>query len=79
MNIEQEVREVLIEQLGIDSKDITLDSNIKNDLGADSLDVVEITFALEDIFNLEIEDDEMEKIETIKDIIVLIEKKEKEK
>lgn len=71
----EEIKEILLEQLDIDEKDIKLDSKLIEDLGADSLDVAEIISAIETEFNVEFKKEELNDIETIQDIIVLLEKK----
>ena len=61
--------EIIANQLGIDQEDITPEANVVDDLGADSLDVVELIMALEEEFNIEIPDEEAEKIKNVQDII----------
>ncbi|MEE9121912.1 MAG: acyl carrier protein [Syntrophobacteria bacterium] len=60
--------EIIASQLGIDHGDITPEASVVDDLGADSLDVVELVMALEEEFNLEIPDEEAEKIKSVNDI-----------
>ena len=69
----EKVREILCEQLDIDPEDITLDTNIIEDLGADSLDLVDFVMSLEDEFDKEIPDEDVENIKTIGDIVSYIE------
>ena len=71
----EEIKEILLEQLDIDEKDIKLESKLIDDLGADSLDVAEIVSAVENKFNLEFSKEDLNKVETIQDIIDLLEKK----
>ena len=71
----EKIKNILLEQLDIDEKDIKLDSKLIEDLGADSLDVAEIISAIETEFNVEFKKEELKDIETIQDIIVLLEKK----
>ena len=71
----KKIKNILLEQLDIDEKDIKLDSKLIEDLGADSLDVAEIISAIETEFNVEFKKEELNDIETIQDIIVLLEKK----
>ena len=60
--------EIIANQLGIDHGDVTPEASVVDDLGADSLDVVELVMALEEEFNLEIPDEEAEKIKSVNDI-----------
>lgn len=68
-NIEQQVKKVVAEQLSINEADIKNESAFIADLGADSLDTVELVMALEDTFGIEIPDDQQEKIQTVQDAI----------
>jgi acyl carrier protein len=68
-NIEQRVRKIVAEQLGVNEADIKNESSFVDDLGADSLDTVELVMALEEEFETEIPDDEAEKITTVKQAI----------
>ena len=69
MDIENRVRKVVIEQLGVDEKQVTSNASFIDDLGADSLDTVELVMALEEEFGCEIPDDEAEKITTVQQAI----------
>ena len=73
-NIEQQVKKVVAEQLSINEADIKNESAFISDLGADSLDTVELVMALEDTFGIEIPDDQQEKIQTVQDAIDYISK-----
>ena len=73
-NISDKVKQLIADHLGT-VKDITEDSNIVNDLGADSLDTIELVMALEEEFGFEISDSEAEKIETVGDAIKFIERR----
>ena len=64
-SIEEKVKEIIVEQLGVDPAQVTPEASFVNDLGADSLDTVELVMALEEEFNLEIPDEEAEKISTV--------------
>lgn len=68
-NIEQRVRKIVAEQLGVNEADIKNESSFVNDLGADSLDTVELVMALEDEFECEIPDEDAEKITTVQQAI----------
>ena len=68
-NIEQRVKKIVAEQLGVNEADIKNDSSFVDDLGADSLDTVELVMALEEEFECEIPDDEAEKITTVQQAI----------
>ena len=63
------IRDIIAEQLGIDKDEITTETSIFDDLGADSLDLVELVMAIEQEFDLEIDDDDVEKIKTIGDAV----------
>jgi acyl carrier protein len=64
-SIEEKIKEIIVEQLGVDPAQVTPEASFVNDLGADSLDTVELVMALEEEFNLEIPDEEAEKISTV--------------
>jgi len=64
-NIEQRVKKIVAEQLGVNEAEVKTESSFVNDLGADSLDTVELVMALEEEFECEIPDDEAEKITTV--------------
>ncbi len=70
------VKELISEQLDVKADDITEASNIQDDLGADSLDVVDLVMALEDEFDVEIPEDQVENIKTVGDIVRFIEDKQ---
>ena len=69
----ERIKEILADQLDSDSDAMTMDSDIANDLGADSLDVVELLMSIEDEFDIEIPDEEIENIKTIGDLVRYIE------
>lgn len=69
MALEDQVKEIIVEQLGVDEEDVKLDSHFVDDLGADSLDTVELVMKLEEDFDIEIPDEDAEKIQTVKDAI----------
>ena len=72
MNTFNKVKAILVEQLGVDEAEVTIDSTFIDDLGADSLDIVELIMAFEEEFNVEIPDDVAEKIKTVKDTVEYI-------
>lgn len=65
----EKVKKIIEEQLGVDEKDIKPDSAFIEDLGADSLDIVELIMAMESEFDMEIDDDEVEDISTVEDVV----------
>lgn len=67
MNIEERVKGIIVEQLGVDQNEVTPTASFADDLGADSLDLVELVMALEEEFKIEINDEEAEKIKTVQD------------
>lgn len=67
------VKDLVVDQLDADEDKVTLDANIQDDLGADSLDVVDLVMALEDEFEVEIPDEAVENIKTVGDIVKYIE------
>ncbi|MCI7351525.1 MAG: acyl carrier protein [Ruminococcus sp.] len=67
------VKDLVVDQLDADEDKVTLDANIQDDLGADSLDVVDLVMALEDEFEVEIPDEAVESIKTVGDIVKYIE------
>lgn len=69
----EKVREILVDQLDVEEEAVTMDSNIANDLGADSLDIVDLVMSLEEEFDTEIPDEEIENIKTVGDIVKFIE------
>lgn len=73
--MEEKVKEIIAKQLGVNSSDITPESSFVEDLGADSLDTVELVMAFEEAFNIEIPDEDAEKIVKVKDAIEYIKKK----
>ncbi len=68
----EKVREIVVDQLGVEEEDVTMESSFIDDLGADSLDIVELIMALEEEFDLEIPDEEAEKISTVADVVEYI-------
>jgi acyl carrier protein len=68
-SIEERVKKIVIEQLGVNESEVTSEASFVDDLGADSLDTVELVMALEEEFDCEIPDDQAEKITTVKQAI----------
>ena len=71
---EERVKQIIVEQLGVDEGEVTPTASFVDDLGADSLDTVELVMAFEEAFGIEIPDEDAEKIATVKDAISYIEK-----
>ena len=69
MDVQKKVIEIIVQQLGVDADKVTLDASFVDDLGADSLDVVELVMAFEEEFGVEIPDEAAEKIATVKDAV----------
>ena len=73
MAVADKVKSIIIEQLGVDEEEVTLDASLVDDLGAYSLDTVELVMAFEEEFSLEIPDDDAEKITRVKEAVDYIE------
>ena len=67
--VERRVIEIIVEQLWVSEEEVTLEASFIDDLGADSLDLVELIMALEEEFGLEISDEDAEKIQTVQDVV----------
>jgi len=78
MSIEEKVKSIIINQLGVDEGEITPEASFVDDLGADSLDTVELVMAFEDTFKIDIPDEEAEKIVRVKDAIDYLKSRVKE-
>ena len=76
-NVEDKVKQIIVEQLGVDEGEVTQNASFVDDLGADSLDTVELVMAFEEAFDIEIPDEDAEKIRTVKDAIAYIGKNAK--
>ena len=75
--IESKVRDIIVDKLGVDESEVTLNSSFTNDLGADSLDTVELIMEFEKEFDINIPDDKAETISTVQDAIAYIEENTK--
>jgi acyl carrier protein len=71
----ERVTKVIVDRLGVDESEVKLEASFRDDLGADSLDVVELVMELEDEFEMEISDDDAEKVTTVGDTVSYIESK----
>jgi acyl carrier protein len=69
---EEKVKQIIVEQLGVDEAEVTPTAHFVDDLGADSLDIVELVMAFEEAFEIEIPDEDAEKIQTVKDAVEYI-------
>jgi acyl carrier protein len=72
MSVEERVKSIIVEQLGVDAEEVNPDASFVEDLGADSLDTVELIMAFEEEFGVEISDDDAEKIRRVKDAVSYI-------
>jgi acyl carrier protein len=79
MTVAEKVKSIIVENLGVDEEEVTPDASFVDDLGADSLDVVELVMAFEEQFGIEIPDEEAEKITRVKEAIEYIEQHAKAK
>ena len=68
------VRDIVVDQLGVEADEVNIDSTFIDDLGADSLDIVELIMAFEEEFGIEIPDEAAEKIKTVQDVVSYIDK-----
>jgi len=75
MDVMDRVKELVVEQLGVDAEEVTEEATFIDDLGADSLDIVELVMAFEEEFDLEIPDEDAEKIRTVGDAVEYIKSK----
>lgn len=71
----EKVRSILVNQLGVDEDKVVIDASIVDDLGADSLDVVDLIMSLEEEFDIEIPDEDVETMKTVSDVVKYIEAK----
>ncbi|MEI6560938.1 MAG: acyl carrier protein [Verrucomicrobiota bacterium] len=76
-SIQDKVTDIIVEQLGVNPEQVTLTASFIEDLGADSLDTVELVMAFEEEFSVEVPDEDAEKLQTVKDVVEYIESKQK--
>ena len=72
MSTFEKVRDIVVDQLGVEADEVAIESTFIDDLGADSLDIVELIMAFEEEFGIEIPDEAAEKIKTVKDVVTYI-------
>ena len=72
MSTFEKVRDIVVEQLGVEADEVAIESTFIDDLGADSLDIVELIMAFEEEFDIEIPDEAAEKIKTVQDVVTYI-------
>ena len=72
-SVEEKVKSIIVEQLGVQAEEVKADASFVDDLGADSLDTVELVMAFEEAFGIEIPDEDAEKIQKVKDAVSYIE------
>jgi acyl carrier protein len=77
--VDEKVKQIIVEQLQVDEAEVTPNASFQEDLGADSLDVVELVMQFEEAFDIQIPDEDAEKIKTVKDAVDYIEKNQKGK
>ncbi|MBC8167472.1 MAG: acyl carrier protein [Bryobacteraceae bacterium] len=75
MSVAQKVKQIIVEQLGVDEAQVDETASFVDDLGADSLDIVELVMAFEEAFDIDIPDEDAEKITTVKDAVSYIDNK----
>jgi acyl carrier protein len=77
MEIHPKVKDIIVEQLGVDPEKVKAEASFIDDLGADSLDIVELVMAMEEEFDIEIPDEDAEKLKTVQDVASYLSKKGK--
>ncbi len=77
MAVDEKVKQIIVEQLGVDEAEVTPSASFVEDLGADSLDQVELIMAFEEAFDIEIPDEDAEKIKTVQDAVDYVQKNAK--
>lgn len=76
-NIQDRIKGIIVEQLGVNADEVNAEASFIEDLGADSLDIVELIMALEEEYDIEIPDEDAEKIQTVKDVTSYVENTQK--
>ena len=76
MSVQQQVVEIIVDQLGVDAKDVSMDKRFVEDLGADSLDLTELVMNLEEKFHREITEEEAEKLKTVGDVVRFVDSRQ---
>lgn len=76
-NIQEKVKDIIVEQLGVDAGQVTPEAKFVEDLGADSLDTVELVMAFEEEFGIEVPDEDAEKLQTVGDVLRYVEERQK--
>ena len=79
MSVADKVKSIIVEQLGVEEDEVTMDASFTDDLGADSLDIVELVMAFEEAFGIEIPDEDAEKITRVREAVEYIESHTKNK
>jgi acyl carrier protein len=74
MSVEEKVKKIIMDQLGVSADEVTPEASFVEDLGADSLDLTELIMAMEEEFSMEIDDDEAQKLLKVKDAVAYVEK-----
>lgn len=72
----EKIRDLIVEEVGVDADQVTMEASFKNDLNIDSLDLFEMVMALEEEFDVEIPSEDLEKMDTVRDIVAYIESKQ---
>ena len=79
MSVAEKVKEIIVEELDVDEQEVTAEASFVDDLRADSLDVVELVMRFEEVFDIEIPDEDAERITTVKEAVAYIEEHAKKK
>ncbi len=77
MSVNPKVKDIIVDQLGVDPEKVKPEASFIDDLGADSLDIVELVMAMEEVFDVEIPDEDAEKLKTVNDVITYLKGKGK--